>query len=334
MSSVPKLAKLTGGETTNGSGPSQEPARMIRTGLAVAAAIGGALVALVTGGQWGYLLLGLLLGLTIWKPIHGILVAYSIFSVYPALRVVSVSLRPTTSLLSRSLEIIPPGATIQSYVALLQDEPFLLWLWNSLSVTLAVSLVGVVIAATSAYAFSRWRFPSRRPLLIFLLTTQMIPAGMMVIPIFVIVAQLGLRNQVLGLMLAYIVTAVPFSIWILKGYYDTIPPDLEEAAMVDGCTRMEAFVRMILPLSTPALSIVFLFNFLAAWSEFIIARVVMQSETAFTWPLGFNTLLGQFDTDWGKYAAGAVIVTIPVLLLFISQSRYLISGLTLGSVKS
>ena len=134
-------------------------------------------------------------------------------------------------------------------------------------------------------------------------------------------------------MLAYVTTAVPFSIWILKGYYDTIPPDLEEAAMVDGCNRMESFWRIILPLSTPALSIVFLFNFLAAWSEFLVAKVILQDPNVWTWPLGFNDLIGTFNTDWGKYAAGSIIVTIPILILFTWQSKYLISGLTLGGVK-
>lgn len=294
----------------------------------------GVILAVINGMNLGYVALGAMAGLYVWKPFHGILVTYSIISVYPVLRIISISLRPSTGLLSRSLEIIPPGATFQSYVNLFNEEPFLQWIWNSLSITVTVSVIGVAVAATGAYAFSRWRFLGRRPALIFLLTTQMIPAGMLVIPIFVIVAQLGLTNQIIGLVLAYISTAVPFSIWILKGYYDTIPPDLEEAGMVDGCNRMEAFWRIILPLSTPALSIVFLFNFLAAWSEFIVAKVILQAQTVMTWPLGLNELIGTFTTDWGKYAAGSVLVTVPVLLLFMWQSKYLISGLTLGSVKS
>lgn len=306
----------------------------IRQIIAIGLVVLGLILALLNGMNWSYLALGALAGLFVWKPFHGILLSYSVISVYPVLRIISISLRPSTGLLSRSLEIIPPGATFQSYVNLFNEEPFLQWIWNSLSITVTVSVIGVAVAATGAYAFSRWRFLGRRPALIFLLTTQMIPAGMLVIPIFVIVAQLGLTNQVIGLILAYISTAVPFSIWILKGYYDTIPPDLEEAAMVDGCNRMEAFWRIILPLSTPALSIVFLFNFLASWSEFIVAKVILQAQTVSTWPLGLNELIGTFQTDWGKYAAGSVLVTVPVLLLFMWQSKYLISGLTLGSVKS
>lgn len=308
--------------------------QQIRMGIGAVIAVGGFILMLANDMNTAFLLVGLLLGLLVWKPFHGILIAYSILSVYPVLRIISISLRPGTGLLSRSLAIIPPGATLQSYSDLFNQEPFLLWAWNSLSITVTVSVIGVAVAATGAYAFSRWRFFGRRPALIFLLTTQMIPAGMLVIPIYVIVAQLGLTNQIIGLVLAYISTAVPFSIWILKGYYDTIPPDLEEAAMVDGCNRMEAFWRIILPLSTPALSIVFLFNFLAAWSEYIVAKVILTARTVMTWPLGLDQLIGTFTTDWGKYAAGAVLVTVPVLLLFMWQSKYLISGLTLGSVKS
>lgn len=281
-----------------------------------------------------WMLLGAFVALCFWRPSHGFLVFYALISIYPILRVLSISLRPSASLLSRSLDVIPDGATLTSYAELFTDDNFLLWLWNSLSITATVSIIGVAIAATSAYAFSRWRFPGRRPGLVFLLTTQMIPAGMLLIPLYVIVSQLNLINSLVGLMLAYTTTAVPFSIWILKGYYDTIPPDLEEAAMVDGCNRVEAFWRIILPLSTPALTIIFLFNFLAAWSEYQVANVILKDQRVYTWVLGFNDFIGQFQTDWGKYAAGSILVTVPIVLLFMWQSKYLISGLTLGSVKS
>jgi arabinogalactan oligomer / maltooligosaccharide transport system permease protein len=306
----------------------------VRYAAAALIALGGCLITVANNLDVGAALVGIWIGLLLWQPLHWILFSYSVLSVYPVLRVISISLRPTQGLLSRSLDIIPPGATLNSYIQIFTEEEFLLWVWNSLSITVMVSIVGVVVSATGAYAFSRWRFPGRRPALVFLLTTQMIPAGMLLIPIYVIVAQLGLTNNVVGLMLAYITTAVPFSIWILKGYYDTIPPDLEEAAMVDGCNRLDAFRRVILPLSLPALSIVFLFNFLGSWSEFIVAKVILTSGTVKTWPLGLNELIGTFNTDWGKYAAASVLVTIPVLILFTWQSRYLISGLTLGSVKS
>lgn len=331
MSSATKTTPLSpSGETTYGGFTFPQ----LRLYGAIAVLGISILLALSSGPNWLILGVGLWLALLVYKTFHAILILYSIISVYPVLRVISISLRPTDGLLSRSLDLLPPGATLLSYSQLFQDEEFLRWVWNTLAITVTVSIVGVAVSATGAYAFSRWRFPGRRPALIFLLTTQMIPAGMLLIPIFVIVAQLGLSNNIGGLMLAYITTTVPFSIWILKGYYDTIPPDLEEAAMVDGCNRMEAFWRVILPLSTPALSIVFLFNFLGAWAEFLVAKVILQNPDVWTWSLGLNSLIGTFNTDWGKYAAGSVLVTIPVLLLFVWQSKYLISGLTLGSVKS
>jgi arabinogalactan oligomer/maltooligosaccharide transport system permease protein len=328
------IAKSTPTPSPNGAvSPSGLSLLQIRQIVASVLVVAGFVLTVLNSMNFGWAIIGLWLGLLVWKPYHGILTFYALLSIYPVLRVIGVALRPSGALLSRSLDIIPANASLQNVIALFTEEKFLLWLWNSFIITVSVSLVGVGISATGAYAFSRFRFPGRRPALIFLLTTQMIPAGMLLIPIFVIVAQLNLTNNLIGLMLAYITTAVPFSIWILKGYYDTIPPDLEEAAMVDGCNRLEAFWRVILPLSTPALSIVFLFNFLAAWSEYLVARVILQAATVQTWPLGLADLIAQFDTDWGKYAAGSVFVTIPVLLLFVWQSKYLISGLTLGSVK-
>jgi arabinogalactan oligomer/maltooligosaccharide transport system permease protein len=127
---------------------------------------------------------------------------------------------------------------------------------------------------------------------------------------------------------------VAFSIWILKGYYDTIPRELEEAALIDGAGRMETFRKIILPLSTPSLAIVFLFNFTQAWNEYLFARIILgNAKEIWTWPLGLQSLQQQFLTEWGMFAAGAFLVTIPVVILFLYSSKYLISGLTLGSVK-
>jgi arabinogalactan oligomer/maltooligosaccharide transport system permease protein len=280
-----------------------------------------------------YLLGALWLAILFALPEHGLLIFYSLFTIYPVSRVFTVSLRAKQNLLSTSLAIIPNDATWDNYVQLFTEEQFTIWLWNSLVITITVSIIGVIVSATSAYAFSRWQFPGRAPGLLILLSTQMIPAGMLLIPIFIIVSRLGLQNNLLGLSLAYITTAVPLSVWILRGYYDTIPFDLEEAAMVDGATRLSAFWRIILPLSTPALAVIFLFNFLNAWSDWQVANVILKADDLRTWPLGLNDYIGNFQTQWGLYAAASVIITIPVVALFLYSSKYLISGLTLGSVK-
>ena len=290
----------------------------------------GILLMLLDGINLTYLLGALWLAILFTHPAHGFLIFYSVFTLYPISRVVTVSLRSTQNLLSTSLELIPPNATLDNYVSLFTEEQFSIWLWNSFLITITVSIIGVIVAATSAYAFSRWSFPGRSAGLLILLSTQMIPAGMLLIPIFIIVARLGLQDNLLGLSLAYITTAVPLSIWILRGYYDTIPFDLEEAAMVDGATRLSAFWRIILPLSTPALAVIFLFNFLNAWNEWQVANVILKADEMRTWPLGLNDFIGNFQTQWGLYAAASVIITIPVVLLLLYSSKYLISGLTLG----
>ncbi|RME45505.1 MAG: sugar ABC transporter permease [Caldilineae bacterium] len=266
--------------------------------------------------------------------IHLTLILSCLIAVYPVLRVVSVSLRPGDRLLSTSLAIIPQDATFANYVAVLVEKDLLLWVWNSLAVTISTAIIGVIFASTSAYAFSRWRFPGRGFGLVFLLATQMIPAAMLMVPIFILAVRLNLVGTYRGLVIAYSVGSIPFSIWILKGYYDTIPRDLEEAALIDGAGRISVFYRIILPLSTPALAIVFLFNFMQAWTDYLLARVLLANATAiWTWPLGLQQLQGQFRTAWGQFAAGSVLVTIPVLVLFLYSSKWLISGLTLGGVK-
>lgn len=265
--------------------------------------------------------------------IHLILISYCVLSVYPLLRIFSVSLRPGNRLLSTDLSIIPANATLENF-RLVFDQGLLQWIWNSLIITVGTSFVGVIIAATSAYAFSRFKFRGRTPLLIYLLTTQMIPSAMLMVPLYILAINLKMVGTYTGLVFAYAVTSVPFSIWILKGYYDTIPVDLEEAAVIDGCTRLESFWKIILPLSTPALAIAFLFNFSQAWNEYLIARVILGSqESILTWPLGLQRMIGQYLSQWGQYNAGALIVSIPVMILFLYMSKYMISGLTLGSVK-
>jgi arabinogalactan oligomer/maltooligosaccharide transport system permease protein len=266
--------------------------------------------------------------------VHATLFIAALIAVLPVLRVLSVSLRPGDRVLERSLKLIPDGANFDSYAHVLTGTQFPQWIVNSLLITLTTSVVGLIFAATSAYAFSRFKFPGRGVGLTALLTTQLIPASMLLVPIFLLAVQLGLLGTYRGLLIAYSVTAVPFSIWILKGYYDTVPIELEEAARIDGASQLGAFWRIVLPLSAPALAIVFLFNFLSAWNEFVLARVVIGSKTdLFTWPLGILRFQAQFQTQWGDLAAASILVSIPVVALFLYSSKWLISGVTLGSVK-
>jgi len=266
--------------------------------------------------------------------IHLTLIVSCVIAAYPILRILSIALRPGDRLLATSLAIIPEDATLESFRQVLVEKDFLLWIWNSLVITVSTATIGVILAATSAYAFSRWKFPGRSVGLVFLLATQMIPAAMLMIPIFIVATQLGITNSYRGLVLAYAVSSVPFSVWILKGYYDTVPLELEEAAKIDGASQMQSFLRILLPLSTPALAIVFLFNFMTAWNDFLLARIMVGSVADLhTWTLGFRGFFDVFRTSWGHFGAASIMVMIPVMALFLYSSKWLISGLTLGSVK-
>lgn len=265
--------------------------------------------------------------------VHLLLVLTALVAVFPIIRVVGVALRPGNRLLDPEFSLIPPGATLESFRHVLFDTNLPLWLFNSLVVVTGTAITGVIIAATSAYAFSRFKFPGRGAGLTLLLSTQLIPAAMLLVPLYILAVQFKLSNTYIGMVIGLSVTSVPFSIWILKGYYDTVPIELEEAARIDGCSQLEAFTRVLLPLSTPALAIVFLFNFLAGWNDFFLARILISKEDLLTWPLGLQRFQQQFQTQWNDLAAASIFISIPVVLLFLYSSKWLVSGVTAGGVK-
>ncbi|MBI2763022.1 MAG: carbohydrate ABC transporter permease [Chloroflexi bacterium] len=265
--------------------------------------------------------------------IHLTLILAALIAIFPVLRVIGVAMRPGNRLLDSEFSLIPPGATLESFRNVLFETDLPLWLFNSLVLTTGSAVVGLLIASTSAYAFARYKFPGRGVGLTVLLATQLIPAAMLLVPLYILAVQLKLTNSFVGMVIALSVTSVPFSIWILRGYYETVPVELEEAAQIDGCSKLEAFWRILLPLSTPALAIVFLFNFLAAWNDFFLARILISKEDLLTWPLGLQRFQQQFQTQWNDLAAASVLISIPVVALFLYSSKWLVSGVTAGGVK-
>ncbi len=274
-------------------------------------------------------------GLSLYGKIaaYTVLCLFSIFALYPILRVFAISIRPGDRLLSKSLAIIPENASLNTYIHLFTEEPFLRWMLNSITVSGLVTFVAVTLAATAGYAFSRYKFKGRDAAMISLITTQMFPATMLLLPMFILLIKINAYDNYIGLVIAYTATALPFTIWQMKGYYDTIPYSLEEAARIDGCSEFKIFWQIVLPLAAPALVITALFAFMTAWSEYLVAAVIIQDQTLFTLPLGLKTFQANMEVSWGLYSAGAVIVSIPVVALFLFLSRWLVSGLTLGSVK-
>lgn len=264
---------------------------------------------------------------------YAVLGLFSLIAVYPVSQVLTVSLRPADRLLSTSLEIIPANATLDNYVNLFTRTEFLRWMVNSVLVTLTVTLTGVALASTAGYGFSRFSFVGKKAALQSMLVTQMFPATMLLLPMYIMLVKLGLINSYLGIMIMYSATALPFCVWQMKGYYDTIPASLEEAGRIDGCSQFQTFTKIILPLASPALVITALFSFMSSWTEYVVAAQILQDTALWTLPIGLKSFESNMSTEWGLYGAASMIVTVPVVILFLSLSKYLVSGLTLGSVK-
>jgi arabinogalactan oligomer / maltooligosaccharide transport system permease protein len=269
---------------------------------------------------------------------HLILVVTTLAVLYPVLWVLKMALTPSQAF-SMDPMPFPTEVSLQNFSEVIGTKAadgswlFGRQLLNSLFVSAVTSALGITLACTAGYAMSRWAFPGRDVGMSMFLVTQMFPGVVMAIPLYILLDEAGLLNSMLGLALVYSTTAVPFSTWNLKGYFDTIPVELEEAALMDGASRWMTFTRIILPLARPALVVTALFSFMTAWNEFILAATFMSDERAFTLPVVLQSYVGDFGTEWGRFAAGSILVSLPVMLLFFALQRYLVEGLTAGSVK-
>lgn len=267
---------------------------------------------------------------------HAALVVVTVATLLPLLWVVRMALSPSQGF---SLDLGAGAWTFDNFRAVAGTTTstgemlFIRQLFNSLVVSGATALVGVVLATTAAYALSRWGFPGRDELMGTFLLTQMFPSVVMAVPLYILLDALHLLDSLSGLVLVYATTSVPFATWNMKGYFDTIPRDLEEAAMMDGASRWVTFTQVILPLARPALAVTALFAFMTAWNEFILAATLMGDERAYTLPVVLNGYVGEFSAEWGKFAAGSLIVSVPVTVLFFALQKQLVEGLTAGGVK-
>jgi arabinogalactan oligomer / maltooligosaccharide transport system permease protein len=258
-----------------------------------------------------------------------------LIAIFPVLWIVLSSFKHANDINPPRLQILPPDWTAANYRHVLSgnDHIFLHWLANSLIIAFFTTVVGIFVAATAAYAFSRYRFPGYRPALTSFLITQMFPGAILLVPIYNIIVKLDLLNTKTALVLAYSTVAVPFCVWMLKGYFDTIPISLEEAGRIDGLTPFGTFWRIVIPLSLPGLIVTGFYTFLTAWNEVMFANVFLTSEKNYTLPIGLRVYVNQFEIHYENLTAGAVLVTIPAIVVFLIAQRYLISGLTRGGVK-
>jgi arabinogalactan oligomer/maltooligosaccharide transport system permease protein len=261
-----------------------------------------------------------------------------VVTLYPVLWVLKLALSPTQSL-SLSVSPIPDAVTLDHFRDVLgASDAQGRWLFGrqllaSLVVSGATTLVGMSLAVTAAWALSRYRFPGKQAGQQVLLVTQMFPGTLMLVPLYSILQSLGLVDSWGGLVLVYATTSLPFCVWMLKGYFDTIPRELEEAALMDGASPGQVFVKIVLPLARPALAVTALFSFMTAWNEFILAATLLNDAARFTLPVALQRYVGEYKTEWGHFAAGALIVSAPVMALFFALQRSLVGGLTAGAVK-
>jgi ABC-type maltose transport system permease subunit len=262
------------------------------------------------------------------------------FAFFPIVWIFSASLDPRNSLSTQNL--IPPNASFANYINLLNDPltPFMLWLWNSLKVATITSILAVFITALSAYAFSRFRFRGRRKLLLGVFLVQVFPTVLAFVAIFLIVQAIGFNipwlglNSHAGLILVYLGGVMAINIWLMKGFFDTVPRDLDESAMMDGASQWQAYWHIILPLVRPVLAVVGILTFIGVYNDFLLAQILLQDKDQFTLAVGLVTFARQqFGNKWGLFAAGALMGSVPIIVIYLFLQDFIVGGLTTGAVK-
>lgn len=269
-----------------------------------------------------------------------IAVLTALYALYPVAWVISAALDPANSLVNQSL--IPHNATFANFSRLVNDpqHPFVLWLWNSIKVSGTSALIIVTLTALAAYSFSRLRYRGRRSGLLAILLVQLFPNTLALVSLFLLLKQIGNiipwlgLNTHGGLILIYSGGALGFNTWLMKGYFDTIPHELDEAALIDGATRFQVFRYILLPLVRPILVVIGILSFIGTYSDFLLARVMLKSTETYTLAVGMALFIrGQYTREWGVFAAAALMGALPIVLIFLVLQRQLIGGLARGAVK-
>ena len=264
--------------------------------------------------------------------LHGTLILASLIAIGPIAWVLLSSLKPGYAIQSSELTLFR-DTTLANYSYVLTRTNFPRWFLNSVIVAAFTMAIGIFFSATTGYAVSRFNFPGRRPLMMVFLVTQMFPVAILIVPIYTIMARLGLINTMPALIIAYLTIAVPFCAWMLKGYFDSIPTSLDEAAALDGCGPFATFWKVVLPLARPAVAVTAFYTFLTAWGEVAYASAFIQTDNRFTLAYGLQQFVPQFNPQWEYLTAAAVLVTLPAGLVFFFAQKHLVSGLTAGGTK-
>lgn len=264
---------------------------------------------------------------------YGALTFYVAFALFPLYWLLKIAITPDRQIFSEGTRLWPSSVTWDNFATVILHTDFLSYFQNSVFVSLGTAALTTILAAGAGYAFSRFRFPGKRLAIAVLLITQMFPLLMIIAPIYKLIASLGMLNSLTSLIVVYTAFNIPFATFLMQSFFDGIPKDLEEAAMMDGCTRFQALRKVILPLTLPGLGATLGFVFTAAWSELLFALMLISRNDSMTFPVGLLTFVSKFSVDWGQMMAAGVLALIPSCLFFIFIQRYLVQGLTAGAVK-
>lgn len=261
------------------------------------------------------------------------LALYLAFALFPLYWLFKISVTPEKLIYTDGVALWPSEFTLDNFKSVLLYTDFMIYFKNSIFVSFGTAALTTVVAAAAGYAFSRFQFTGKRIIIGIMLITQMFPLLIIIAPIYKIISGLGLLNTLTSLIIVYTAFNVPFATFLMQSFFDGIPKDLEEAAMIDGCTRLQAVRKVVFPLTLPGLAATLGFVFTAAWSELLFAIMLISSNDKMTFPVGLLTFVSKFSVDWGQMMAAGVFALVPSCLFFIFIQRYLVQGLTSGAVK-
>lgn len=262
-----------------------------------------------------------------------------VFTVLPMLWMVITSLKGQFAALQYPPQWYPEDPTLEQYRRLLSPNSetgsvFLRYMANSILVSTATTIIGVTIAVPAAYAFSRFRFPGRKLLFYSVLLRNMFPAVIFLMPLFIVMKNLQLVNTYWSVIITYLTFGLPLSIWLLKGFYDNIPPQLEQAARIDGASRFKAFLLIVMPLSSPGIIATAIYAFIVAWNEYVYALTFLNDKDMLTLPVGLQRFFTEYSTNWPGLMAASFLMSVPVVIMFLILQKYFVRALTEGAVKS